>query len=312
MGRLGSISRSQWTFGLLVSGLCFLVAESRYQIMRVRPIDLFVVIAVALAIPALWFALGQYRNKDNHPRSDRDLFAFLALAIGVGFLTTASLLAFNAVLDPGSPKDLVGVVTSLQCYKTSCRAHVKGLPVGLVTGDSMVLDLYPGFQGRPHEWDSVFVTIMPGYFGRAWVSSHTFRSVNRDSLGGTQLAQAAATGDTLRIGNLLRHNVSVDALNARGQTYGETALMAAARAGKPAALASLLAHGADPNRANDKGETPLMLAVMSRSIECVRLLLASGASPIAQTRGDVVISVMGLAEQAGDTLIIRTIAAAIP
>jgi hypothetical protein len=312
MGRFGSKSGGYWTLGLVVSALVLFLAKSRYQITNVGSIDLLLVLTTALAVTTLWFALRWHRHKDDYPRSHWRLSAFAVIAIDVGLLTGALLLALNGMLDRGIPKAFAGVVTRVQCYRTNCHAHVKGLPRGLAAGDSMVIDLQSGFEERPHQWDSVFVTVMPGFFGRPWIASHRLRHIDPDSLEGTQLAEGAASGDTARIRDLLGAKVSVDALNGLAPNYGETALMAAARAGKPVAVRMLLAHGGNPNHANDNGETALMLAVMSRCLECVRLLLASGANPRTQTHGPVVTSVMGLAVQTGDTLLMRTIGATIP
>ena len=51
----------------------------------------------------------------------------------------------------------------------------------------------------------------------------------------------------------------------------------AALAGDVAALQSSIEAGADINSANDRGAHPLMLAAHDASVECVSLLLKSGA-----------------------------------
>jgi ankyrin repeat protein len=63
-------------------------------------------------------------------------------------------------------------------------------------------------------------------------------------------------------------------------TNGETALAKAAAAGSTAVLSVLLAAGASPNtQSTDKSKaSPLHAAVKSRSVACIRMLLAAGAA----------------------------------
>jgi ankyrin repeat protein len=56
-------------------------------------------------------------------------------------------------------------------------------------------------------------------------------------------------------------------------------LLSAVAVGDDARVAELLAQGADTHGADLRGRTPLMLAVMQRRLDMVRLLLAHGAAP---------------------------------
>jgi ankyrin repeat protein len=112
--------------------------------------------------------------------------------------------------------------------------------------------------------------------------------------GQTALMTAARTGSLAAVTELLGHDARV---NAKENWHGETALMWAAAENRPAVVQALLEHGADVNARSEVagftpsaegylpapflpagGFTPLLFAVRSGHLECVRILLAAGAN----------------------------------
>ena len=97
------------------------------------------------------------------------------------------------------------------------------------------------------------------------------RGVSIDS---DQLIAHAGAGDLKVVDLLIQAKVEVDGRN----SYGSTALMAAAEAGETEVARFLLEKGADPNRGTrGSWETPLMLAIVQGRVEMVPLLIAAGA-----------------------------------
>jgi len=102
-----------------------------------------------------------------------------------------------------------------------------------------------------------------------------------DRYGVTPLYLAAVNGNADIIRRLLDAGADSNGIDGGG----ETVLMTAARTGSPAALRALLERGAKVDaREPEFQQTALMIAVREDHDEAVGVLLASGASPNAQTR----------------------------
>ena len=95
---------------------------------------------------------------------------------------------------------------------------------------------------------------------------------------------------------------------------GNTPLHVAASAGNSIALNILLKGGADPRLFNPEsnGATPLHLAVLSDSLDCVVLLLGAGADPLSKMGCPADTSVVDLAQQLGNSDIVRLLIGAMP
>ncbi len=90
-----------------------------------------------------------------------------------------------------------------------------------------------------------------------------------------QLIEFAAAGDLEVVDLLIQAEIPISGRD----SYGSTALMAAAEAGEVDVAKYLIDRGADPNLgARGSWETPLMLATVRNREEMVRLLIDSGAS----------------------------------
>ena len=82
----------------------------------------------------------------------------------------------------------------------------------------------------------------------------------------------------------MRHNSDPEALNLT-DSYGNTALMAAACKGRLQCCRELLAAGADPRRANLRGYTAVDAAVDAGHAECASMLFEAGAVPTLDSFG---------------------------
>jgi tetratricopeptide (TPR) repeat protein len=91
----------------------------------------------------------------------------------------------------------------------------------------------------------------------------------------TSLLEAARTGDTAAVQQLLRKGANVNA----ARNDGVTPLYAASHEGHADAVKLLLAAGANVNAAANGGFTPLMAASEQGHADVVQLLKAAGASP---------------------------------
>src|SRR5467141_4994892 len=89
-----------------------------------------------------------------------------------------------------------------------------------------------------------------------------------------QLLQAAGAGDTAEVLSLIREGAGV---NARGATYGNTALMDAAARGYTATVRAVLEKGGEVDARDNAGRTALMEAAFGGYTDTVRLLLEKGA-----------------------------------
>jgi ankyrin repeat protein len=309
---------SPWTWALVVSATSFIVAHARYQTLERHVTDLVVaaVGGVALAIAS------QARKGDPHVRlfDDYGRVSGIVASFVTGWLLSWSLLlVINAKLDGGRETRIAGVVRNVTCSKGQCWTTIieRATPIERAptndSSDSLSLDVSALVVGtRPRLFDSVFLTIKPGVF-HAWIASYKLRHTDRAEIDGSQLARAAIEGDTARIRRLLAAGVSIDAIDGTAESFGSTALMAAAARGQPEVVSVLLSYGADPNHRDAYGETPLMKAVVANKPENVRILLGRGADPTAICeRPGGPESVMGKALRGGDTLIIRLISDAIP
>ncbi|RMF15922.1 MAG: hypothetical protein D6758_08920, partial [Gammaproteobacteria bacterium] len=125
------------------------------------------------------------------------------------------------------------------------------------------------------------------------------RPLVRDLFGETGLhawVQQGMPGDN---GLLHLPGVSVDGVNAGGQTL----LMTAVLAHHPDAVKRLLEAGADVHARDDQGNTALILAAREQRVDIVRLLLNAGAKPGQRNRNKH--SALNIAEQLGNEEIVR-------
>jgi ankyrin repeat protein len=90
-----------------------------------------------------------------------------------------------------------------------------------------------------------------------------------------KLLKAAGAGDTAEVLSLIREGAGV---NARGATYGNTALMDAAARGYTDTVRALLDKGGDVDATDNAGRTALMEAAFGGYTETVRLLVEKGAN----------------------------------
>lgn len=100
--------------------------------------------------------------------------------------------------------------------------------------------------------------------------------------GNTPLMAAAARGNTEVVRALLDRGGEVDATD----NAGRTALMEAASEGFTETVGALLQKGANVNARDNEGWTPLFWAAFSRRTDCVRLLLQKGADVNARNKYD--------------------------
>lgn len=304
-------SRHPWLPIPLLAAVAFWVfASGRYQLVSSRGSDFALILAGALALSVLWQASANHLHLNLRGGSRGYLnWPFLARALTCGLLLAALLPIVNAVLDSNPPSDFATILRGKSCHRSSCQLTLVGAPQLPVRADSMTItEDYFLFAHRPQEGDTVLLVVKPGYFGRPWIRSSLFHSVDRSRVPCVLLSRAAATGDTAEILRLLAQGVSIDANDPVYEC--DTPLMSAAGAAQLPTVDFLLRHGADPNRTNQNGETPLMRAVTAHSLPIVRLLLTHHANPEAAAAGAH--SVMGIALDTGDSSIVKAISAAIP
>jgi ankyrin repeat protein len=89
-----------------------------------------------------------------------------------------------------------------------------------------------------------------------------------------KLLQAAEAGDTAEVLSLIRDGAGV---NARGRSYGNTALMEAAARGHTDTVRALMDKGGEVDTADNAGRTALMEAAFEGYTETVRVLLSKNA-----------------------------------
>jgi ankyrin repeat protein len=90
-----------------------------------------------------------------------------------------------------------------------------------------------------------------------------------------KLLQAAEAGDTAEVLSLIRDGAGV---NARGRSYGNTALMEAAARGHTDTVRALMEKGGEVDTADNAGRTALMEAAFEGYTDTVRVLLAKNAN----------------------------------
>jgi ankyrin repeat protein len=121
--------------------------------------------------------------------------------------------------------------------------------------------------------------------------------------------EATSIGDVARVQALLETGADIDALD----TYGQTALMNAARRGDAALAKALTGRGADLNHRGKYGLTALMIAVIGNHSEVVRLLVEGGAdTTIPGTHPGFARPPREYAEAAGHADIVRILSGASP
>lgn len=99
--------------------------------------------------------------------------------------------------------------------------------------------------------------------------------VSKSDVLNQKLLQAAEAGDTSEVLGLIRDGAGV---NARGATYGNTALMEAASRGHTDTVRTLLEKGGDVDATDNAGRTALMEAAFEGYTETARVLLDKGAN----------------------------------
>ena len=105
--------------------------------------------------------------------------------------------------------------------------------------------------------------------------------VNPKQLELTPLVEAARTGDTALMLNLLRDGADP---NAPAGINGWPTLMHAIHKGRLQSMRVLLEHGASPNGHSPDGFSALMMAAGYGDTPAVQLLLAAGADPRAKSQ----------------------------
>jgi ankyrin repeat protein/GTPase SAR1 family protein len=107
---------------------------------------------------------------------------------------------------------------------------------------------------------------------------------------------------TMTLDELLKAGVGINDPKIDGATPLITAV---SRGDVPRRVEILLAHGADPHIHNAAGDTALHIAIMTRSVETVRILAKHGANrTVAGSQGK---TMMELAEETGDRRIVDAI-----
>ncbi len=106
-------------------------------------------------------------------------------------------------------------------------------------------------------------------------------SLSKSDLLNENLLQSAEAGDTAQVLELIREGAGV---NARGATYGNTPLMAAASRGHTDLVRTLIEKGGDVDATDNAGRTALMEAAFEGYTNTVRVLLEKGAGINAQDK----------------------------
>lgn len=291
---------------LLATGALWLVASDRFQYLEARSTDLVIPLVLAVLVSVFWVI----RTSALSIRSADAVVHVLFIAGAVGFAAAAALSTLNALCDTRPARVFVTVVMHEDCYKSSCRSTIRGVPTLPTTAPTMTLQSFRE-ERQPAPGDSVILRIKPGFFGRTWIARRDIRQTDPAQLACTRLQQAAVAGDTAALGSLLAGGLSVE--SDEPEIGCETPLMSAAGAGRSVALTYLLERGADPNHAGRNGETALMRAVSSGDKAAVETLLAHRADPMALAHSQrSAYGAMGLAVELGDTAMMRLIGTAIP
>lgn len=106
-------------------------------------------------------------------------------------------------------------------------------------------------------------------------STPTTAGVPKSEMLNQKLLKAAGAGDTAEVLSLIREGAGV---NARGATYGNTALMDAAARGYTDTVRALLDKGGEVDATDNAGRTALMEAAFGGYTDTVRLLVEKSAN----------------------------------
>ena len=107
------------------------------------------------------------------------------------------------------------------------------------------------------------------------VSPPPATTLSKSEMLNQKLLKAAGAGDTAEVLSLIREGAGV---NARGATYGNTALMDAAARGYTDTVRALLDKGGEVDATDNAGRTALMEAAFGGYTDTVRLLVEKGAN----------------------------------
>lgn len=215
---------------------------------------------------------GHVNAKDNYG------WTALMSAVDLGHLDTVKALLQHGADARVKAKDGTTAIQLAEKYKYdeivtllrhSARQADSHTPAGSDAGDSN-----PPGKSTPATGAKPDVHRNPPARGAA-NPAQASNPPSASELTNQKLLQAAEAGDIAEVLTLIRDGAGV---NARGPTYGNTALMEAAARGHTDTVRALLEKGGEVDASDNAGRTALMEAAFEGYTETVRVLLAKNAN----------------------------------
>ena len=159
---------------LLLAILSFVVREiaRSYEVVRATTLDLVLVALIGIALAVVFARRAVHPDFGPDPRSQPPtrgatfVRSFIGMALGV-MLGSGFLQIANGILDIEPSRRFAAVVAERRCGTKHSSLVVHGAPV--LPGDASSIELEG--CGGARLGDTVFLEVKPGFFGRPWVAS---------------------------------------------------------------------------------------------------------------------------------------------
>jgi hypothetical protein len=180
---------------ILLAGWGLYFVWYRFQLVRMHALDyaaLFLLASVGATCATVWRTTVK-----------PGLFLFLPVGLLAGSVGGASLLLLNALLDRGTATAMPTTVVRAGCltFRAFSYYWLAAPQQQLAEGPFRLLQ-FPQC-GRVQEGDSVILQVKPGFFGRPWIAS--YREQTSEDLTAELLSRHRALVEQLRLRDSFTH-----------------------------------------------------------------------------------------------------------
>ena len=159
---------------ILLAILSFIVREiaRSYEVVRATTLDLVLVALIGITLAVVFARRAVHPDFGPDPRSQPPIRgatfvrSFIGLALGI-MLGSGFLQIANGILDIEPSRRFAAVVATRRCTSKHHSLVLHGAPV--LPGDASTIEL--DGCGGARLGDTVFLEVKPGFFGRPWVAS---------------------------------------------------------------------------------------------------------------------------------------------